>query len=395
MADLYTPHISGVTNYISLSKSTLEKLGHDVFVFTFGSDADADDEANVIRSPGIPFLETGYHFNLRHTRQARNLLRTMDIVHVHHPFVSGSLAIRYCHPYLIPIVFTSHTRYDLYTQAYVPALPEIIGDTVIQTYLQVFCRAIDLVIAPSNGMREVLTRFGVDVPIQVVPNGVDLAPFQSTSTAFDRTHFGFTKDDVILIFVGRMGPEKNLIFLINAFYGLHQAFQNVGLVLVGGGPELKQLKDRVIQLGMAKRVHFTGSMNYQDIPGLLRMADAFVTASVTEVHPLSIIEAMATGLPVLGINSPGVSDTIVPEANGLLVQSEDVAEFTAQLARLVTNHAERKSMGERAAIEALRYDINVTSKSILDQYATAIANSYGKKVGLRTRFIRLTERWSK
>ncbi len=80
----------------------------------------------------------------------------MDITHVHHPFVSGSLAMRYCVPRNIPIVFTNHTRYDLLTQAYIPILPETIGDAALKAYLSPFYRACDLVIVPSPSMRQVL-----------------------------------------------------------------------------------------------------------------------------------------------------------------------------------------------------------------------------------------------
>ncbi|OGO27639.1 MAG: hypothetical protein A2W33_00915 [Chloroflexi bacterium RBG_16_52_11] len=395
MADLYKPHISGVTNYISLSKQNLEMLGHEVFVFTFGSETYQDEESNVICSQGMPFLDTGYHFNLRHTRHARNLIRTMDIVHVHHPFISGSLAIRYCRPYLIPIVFTSHTRYDLYAQAYFPVPIDVIGETAIQTYLPVFCRAIDMVIAPSNGMREVLIRFGVDVPIEVVPNGVDLEPFRKSLEPRQRSDLGFSQEDVLLIFVGRLGPEKNLAFLIRAFYGLIEAFPNVGLILVGDGPDRDNLQDRVRQMGIAHRVYFSGSVPYNEVPGMLAMADAFVTASVTEVHPLSVIEAMGSGLPVLGIQSPGVGDIIADGVTGLLVQSEDIASFTAKMARMVTNHIERRKMGERASVEAEIYDIRVTTKNILEHYTTVIENTGLRKLTLRDRFIRLREHWGR
>ena len=96
MADVYLPHISGITNYISLNKKFLEKKGHEVFVFTFSDMDYTDHETNIIRSPGLPLLDTGYYISLSYTPQAKKLLNTMQVVHVHHPFLSGSLALRYC-----------------------------------------------------------------------------------------------------------------------------------------------------------------------------------------------------------------------------------------------------------------------------------------------------------
>ncbi len=195
MADVYKPHVSGITHYISLNKRYLEEAGHEVFIFTFGDLDYADDETGVIRSPGFPLVDTGYTLNFRYSRQAKALLQTMDLVHVHHPFLSGRLALRYCRPLRIPVVFTNHTRYDLYAQAYLPLLPEEISGTFLQTYMPPFCAAVDLVISPSAGMAGVLRGLGVTSPVEVVPNGVDLERYREVCEDC-RDEFGFTAENV-------------------------------------------------------------------------------------------------------------------------------------------------------------------------------------------------------
>ena len=135
MVDVYKPYISGVTNHVELSKQYMESQGHEVFVFTFGDNDYADQEDNIIRSPGLSFdlpaVEGGVTLNLRYDRFSRGLLKTMDVVHTHHPFISGMLALRYCKPNNIPILFTTHTRYDLYYQAYLPMFPENLGELML------------------------------------------------------------------------------------------------------------------------------------------------------------------------------------------------------------------------------------------------------------------------
>ena len=128
MADTYKPYVSGVTNYIDLNKRYLEQAGHDVFVFTFSDPDFVDNEPRIIRSPGLPLSDTGFFLSLKYSREAKLLLQSMDLVHVHHPFLSGRLALHYCHPENIPIIFTNHTRYDLLAQAYIPILPEEISE---------------------------------------------------------------------------------------------------------------------------------------------------------------------------------------------------------------------------------------------------------------------------
>jgi 1,2-diacylglycerol 3-alpha-glucosyltransferase len=392
MVDTYKPHISGITNYISLNKRYLEQVGHEVFVFTFGDEDYPDDETNVIRSPGLPIWDTGMYINVRHGRKAYNLMRTMDIIHVHHPFTSGALSLSFCRPRGIPVVFTNHTRYDLYVQAYLPGVADLVSGTFVQTYLPIFCRSCDLVISPSEGMRQVLVRMGVEAPIDVVPNGVDLNPFRQPSAPQDRSRFGFGPDDVILIYTGRLGPEKNLQFLLRSFAGTAQAYDHVGLVLVGDGPERDNLQDLVLHRNLKDRVHFTGMVPYDEMPCYLAMADAFVTASVTEVHPLSVIEAMAAGLPVLGIQSPGVGDTVEDGKTGFLSPEEDLAAFTARMVRLVIDHETRRAMATQAHQAAENYAIEKTVVLIQERYQKVVEKAAHRKNDLRTRTYRFLDR---
>lgn len=372
LADAYKPYISGVTNYIAINKEALEKIGHEVYVFTFGYEDYQDDEPRVIRSKGLPVLNTGFYISLRYNNSAIRLVRTMDLVHVHHPFISGTLALRYCRPRGIPIVFTNHTRYDLYAHVYARMVPDAISETAIQAYLPVYCRSIDLVVSPSPGMKEVLQRFGVDTPIEVVPNGVDIRPFQNPTLPRDRAELGYAPEDVILVFVGRLGLEKNVQFLLRAFASTANAYENVRLMLIGDGPDRENLKDLAGQLKIDHRVTFIGKLPYPEIPRYLACADAFVTASVTEVHPLTVIEAMAGGLPVLGIQSPGVGDTVKDGYTGLLAASEDLAAFTAKMVRLVVDHGKRRQMGAQARLEAEKYAIERTSQMMLEHYERLI-----------------------
>lgn len=393
MADVYKPHVSGITNYIALNKRYLESHGHEVFVFTFGDLNYQDEESNIIRSPGLPLLDTGYYLSLRYGKEARHLVRTMDVVHVHHPFLSGSLALRYCRARGIPVIFTNHTRYDLYAQAYLPLLGDVVGETALEAYLPSFCRNCDLVIAPSQGMKEVLRKFGVDSFVDVVPNGVDLRPFQNSVDPIDRSTFGFGPEDVVLIYTGRLGPEKNLPFLLRSFAGTATVYGHVRLLIVGDGKERDNLEDRVHHMNLASKVVFTGMVPYNQLPRYLAAADAFVTASVTEVHPLSVIEAMGAGLPVLGINSPGVGDTVVSGETGYLIDEEDLAAFTASMVRLVTEHEQRCKMGENARKSAQSYDITRTTEVIIDRYRQVIKNARGRKQNLRARLNRVLDDW--
>jgi 1,2-diacylglycerol 3-alpha-glucosyltransferase len=247
------------------------------------------------------------------------------------------------------------------------------------------------VISPSPGVREVLIQFGVDVPIQVVPNGVDLTPFANPVQPVTRKELGFQPKDIVLLFVGRLGPEKNIDFLLRSFTGAVQAYDHLRLVLIGGGPEKENLEDWVKRTGIQHAVRFIGSVAYDQMPRYMAMADAFVTASVTEVHPLTVIEAMAAGLPVVGIRSPGVGDTVIDGETGYLAPQEDLAMFTAMIIRMAVGTSDRQRMGQQAKVESQKYAIERTSKLLLDQYQQVVQAAVGRKGTWRVRLDRFIE----
>ncbi|MGB2909889.1 MAG: glycosyltransferase, partial [Anaerolineales bacterium] len=315
----------------------------------------------------------------------RRTLRTMDVAHVHHPFISGSIALRYCRVNRIPIIFTNHTRYDLYAKAYLPFLVDMIGVAALKAYLLSFCRSCDLVVSPSAGMKDVLKDMGIDVPIDVVPNGVDIKPFLDPVEPLERAEFGFQAQDVILVYMGRLGPEKNLSFLLRSFAGIAQAYDNVQLMLIGVGPTKADLQDQVKYMGIEGRVRFTGLVPYDQMPRYLAIGDAFVTASITEVHPLSVIEGMAAGLPVLGIDSPGIGDTIQDGVTGYLIPKEDLAAYTAQMVRLVVDQKQREQMSGEARKSVTSYAIENTTQMMLERYQRVIEDVSHRKRSLRYR----------
>lgn len=379
MADLYKPHISGVTNYISLNKQFLEQLGHQVFVFTFGHGEYQDEESNIIRSPGAPVFVKNLNLNLRYTKRARKLLQTMDVVHVNHPFISGSLSLLYCRPIGIPIIFTNHTRYDLYAKAYVPLVGGAVKLLAMQLFIPTFTSLVDLVVSPSAGMRQVLIEAGVKAPIDVVPNGVDLQPFREPKHVRCRTEFGFTEQDVLFFFVGRLGSEKNLAFLLKSFYEAYQRNPHCALFLVGEGPLREELRTWVEERGISPRVIFTGLIPYEEMPGYMTMADVFATASISEVHPLTVIEAMAAGLPVIGIQSPGVGDTVVDGITGLLCPQLEQTQFSQAMIDLVVDRERRLELGTQARRASEQYAIERSVQEMLKRYERVIDEHAGQR----------------
>lgn len=393
MVDSYKPYISGITNYIEVNKRFFEKAGHEVYVFTFGDLDYEDEEKNVIRSPGLPLADSGFFLSMRYSRQAKKLLQTMDIVHVHHPFLSGRLALRYCRPANIPIVFTNHSRYDLYAQAYLSMMPEEVSLGMLQAYMPPFCKAMDLVITPSAGMEKVLRELKVESHIEIVPNGVDLENFQHAAP-LPREKFGYKPDDILVVYAGRIALEKNIPLLIDSFDGVANAVPNVRLLLIGGGIQQfeDEIRNHIEKKSNRDRIRLAGRIPYDQLPAYLAMCDIFATASVTEVHPLSVIEAMGAGLPIMGMESVGVGDTVEDGVTGYLA-TNDLPSFTAKLTRLCLEPDIRNSMSHSARKASLTYKIERTTKIMLAQYERVLQGTTRRKDNLNSRLRGILEKF--
>jgi len=382
LADMYKPHTSGVTNHISLNKAALEALGHEVWVFCFGDLDYADDEPRVVRCPGVPYGDTGYRFGLGYDRRALELLRTMDVLHVHHPFMSGRFAARIRRSYGVPVVFTNHTRYDLYAHVYARFVPRLLSRWYVARYLRRFCASVDAVISPSAGIRDVLRSFGVKGDIDVVPNGIDLAPFRAAMQGNPqdrqtmRSQLGLSAEDVALCYLGRLGGEKRTMWLLGTFGVIAKRNPLASLVFLGDGPERERLERTARANGLQERVVFAGAVRYADVPTHLAACDAYVSASISEVHPLTISEAMASGLPCLGVLSPGVADSIQHEVSGLLAEDDPVA-FADAMTRLVVDAQLRSRLAAGARQRAEDFDINRTVGKLAAVYERVIRQRQG------------------
>lgn len=367
LTEVYKPVINGVTNFISLHKRTLESWDHKVFVFTLGFEDYEDDELHIIRSPAIPLSDTGYYLSFRFSRQARAKIKTMDVLHVHHPFITGRQAASLGKRYNIPVVFTNHTRYHVQARYYMPFVPEGLSWAFLEAYLPGFTDQCDLVVAPSQGIKQVLEKLGVICPIEVIPNGVDVPQFQHPPAPLSKPELGLPDQALVAITVGRLGPEKNTSFLLRAFTRVASEVSDLHLVVIGGGPEEGHLGQMARLLGLSSRVHLVGRVPYEDVPNWLAVGDFFAIASVSESHPLAVLEALAAGLPVLGIPSPGVEDTVVDGLNGLF-STQDAEAFAAQMRRLATEPDLRARLAAGARETAGQYDIRRTSAALLAHY---------------------------
>jgi len=369
-ADMYLPHVSGVTNHIRLYKAELERQGHEVTVFTFGNRDYQDLEPRVIRSPALPYGTTGWNVPLQLSREAEEAMRQLDIAHAHHPFSSALAALRCGSRTGAPVVFTSHTRYDLYSDTYTKWIPAPLRHGSIQRYLGWLSDRVSLTISPSAQVAQWLVECGIPAEkILAFPNAIDTGAFADLGPReADRSVLGIPDDAFALCYVGRLAHEKNVALLMDAFTIAAERDPRLRLVLVGDGPARGQCEQTVSAAGIADRVSFLGMRPYEDVPAILHACDVFATASVSEMYPLVVVEACAAGLPVLGVEAPGVSEIVTSGVSGLL-SAPDAASFAENILRLASDETVMKRLRLGAADVARAHDIEPSARRLASIYA--------------------------
>lgn len=377
----YLPHVGGVANSVKTFTEEYRKRGHEVLVVCPEFPGRKINETGVIRVPAIQnFNGTDFSVALPLPGlllEAMNEFRP-DIVHSHHPFLLGDTALRISAHFNIPLVFTHHTMYEQYTH-YVPAdSPEMQKFAIeLSTGYGNLC---NVVIAPSESIKEILGERAVEAPIEVVPTGVDLEKFAHGDGASFRRHMHIPPDAFVVGHVGRLAPEKNLDFLVRAVCEFLKKNQEAYLLIVGDGPSVPEIKRLTKKAGVARRVRLAGSRKGRELVSAYRAMSIFAFASKSETQGMVIMEALAAGLPVVALDATGVRDVLRDGAHGVLLRDESEAAFADALNRMAELSVEQRE----AMLQSIRNDVQACSSSACAGKALAI---YESLVGAPRRFV--------
>ncbi|HOP69585.1 MAG: glycosyltransferase family 4 protein [Dethiobacteria bacterium] len=347
--DSYRPYTSGVVRSIETFSREFTARGHEVYVF--GPDyplMHCPKEEKVFRFISIPApTMPDFAMPIPISVQLGSTIRRigLDIIHVHSPFLLGRLGARAAHRYKLPLVFTFHTLYDQYVH-YLP-FAQNASRRLVQIIGRDFCNRCDMVITPSRLVLNYLQRIGVKVPISTIPTGIELEEFENTDPAWLQKNYHVDPRHKVLLFVGRLGQEKNIVFLLKAFEKVLQSYPDCVLVIVGKGPQESYLKELCHQLRIAGRVIFTGVLPRHKLVHCYASSHLFVFPSVTETQGLVIGEAKAAGLPVVAIRAFGPAESVVHGEDGFLTDPS-IPSFTEAILNLLRDEQLYRRMKEKA-----------------------------------------------
>lgn len=381
--DSYRPYVSGVVRSIDTFSTELLELGHKVYIFgpryypshgDGGMSTDASDETvpatKVFRYWSIPVpMYRGFTAPVPISTHAEEVVTDLgiDIIHSHTPFAMGTLGALLARRLNLPLVFTHHTMYHEYVH-YLPGGRTALREMMLR-YVGNYCRRADLVIAPTPQIREfAVETYGLDSQfVHAIPTGIDIDEFRRGDGAEVRKRFNIPDDDLVLTFVGRLGREKNVDFLVKAFQRIADERDDVHLLLVGDGPRREHLEEMVGECGLSARVHFTGTLQKHEVIDAYHSADVFVIASTTETQGLATLEAMAAGLPVVGVKAPGTRDMVEHEGQGLLTE-EDSTTFARAVLQLLGDDDLRRSYARRALERSEKFSARNMALELVKAY---------------------------
>ena len=378
--DCYLPFGFGVGTSIESFRKNLETLGHKVYVFApfFKDYQDKNPRVfrfhslKVIKEPEIRLASP--FFPLKPFKEIKDL--KLDIAHAHTPFSLGILGKYLASQQKIPLLYTHHTQYPEYAKFYLKE--KFLIPYLAQSLTVWFSNISDAVIAPSEKIKKILKEAEVKKTIYVLPTGVNTDIFRKASLEEKnnlRKKFRIPIDLKILLFVGRMGKEKNAEFLLHVLKKIIKENRNVYLLMVGEGPYLKQLRQIAKQLQINPWVKFTGSVSYEEITKYYQMADIFVFASLTDTQGIVILEAAASGLSIVALEDAALENIVVNNKNGFLIkpdQKEKAQIFAKKILKIFNSSFLCQKFSKNSLTIANQFsEINQTKK-LVDIYQKVI-----------------------
>lgn len=377
LSDVYFPRINGVSTSIQTFRRELQALGHEVtLVVPRYRDADADD-ADTVRVPSsvVPFDPED---RLMHPRALGALLgrlrkRRFDVIHIQTPFLAHYAGTRCARRWSIPCVESYHTFFEEYFLHYLPWIPASWTRAIARRLSRRQCNSLDGLVTPSTAMLRVLREYGVSTPAWVIPTGIDRSHWPEGDGAKFRARHGIGADRPVLVHVGRVAFEKNIGFLLRVVATLRRDLPDVLLVIAGEGPAVPALRREASALGIEANVQFVGYQSRAgDLSNCYRAGDVFVFASRTETQGLVLIEAMALGVPIVSTAHMGTAE-VLQEGEGAVIARDDVADFSASVARLLGDPDARAALGARGRAHARRWSSQELARSLADCYAALLA----------------------
>lgn len=342
----FLPKLDGVTRTLARLLEYLQNQGHKALLLGPESGMTEYAGAEIVGTTGVPLpFYPELRFNFFRPLFLRRLNEFQpDVIHLVDPVILGTAGLAVARMLGKPLVSSYHTNLAAYCEHF--GFPMLVRP--MWSYNRLIHNQCALTFCPSHSTATILQAQGFQ-RVRVWPRGVDTGLFQPEQRKeTTRAEWLNGEERVVLMYAGRISWEKNLRLLISAYRQMDHTCSH--LVIVGDGPALRELKQEVADLPIT----FTGYLQGEELAGAYASADVFAFPSRTETFGQVVLEAMASGLPVVGLRAEGVRDSVLDGETGYLLDTERLTEqeqaaaYQQLLERLVEQPALRHAMGMAA-----------------------------------------------
>ena len=296
-----------------------------------------------------------------------------DVVHVQVSDPIGLSVVSYARKHEIPVVTTEHNQPEVITEPLrVPGVVKKPVDVALAAYFRNRQSKSDFVTMPTEkAIDDLILSRGKEfpVPVAAVSNGVDLScfkPGEAPSEIYEK--YDIPRGCPIALYVGRVDPEKNVGAVLEAFNQARNKTPQAVLVIVGDGVDKAPLERKAAKMGLDGAVRFLGRVMAPDLYELYKVGDVFVTASPIETQGIVLIEAAATGLPLIAVDMGAVREVCQDGINGFLCRPGDIEEMSAAMAMILSDKSLREKFSKNSIKIASEHDFERTLDKFINIY---------------------------
>ncbi len=410
--DIYYPMINGVAVFSRNLAAGLKKRGHKVMVLApsidgkFKVEKDEEYGFTVIRLKSrkihvypdqinkVPeakdilgvklpkvYYKNGLNVSLNCYRTIKRVLDDFqpDIIHNQTPGPVALAVFRYAKKNDIPLVSTDHAYPDNLTQQLkLPRAAKKPINAMMNKYFVSFLKRSEYATMPTEqAVADLIPqkRKPFKVPVEALSNGIDLSRFaKGKANPEIYEEYNIPKTKPIVLYVGRVDPEKSLDILMSAFIKAHEKVPDAHLVVVGDGTARPKLEAQIEKAGLSDHAHFLGRVIGDNLPQLYRTGTVFAITSKTETQSIVLMEAMASGLPCVAVDAGAIHELVKTNKNGYLCEADDVNAVANGLVKILNDKDRRAKMSDESVKRAAKHDISHTLTRMEEIYQQVLDN---------------------
>ena len=375
VSESYYPHINGVYYFVCRIGPLLRQKGHDVAVIAPSDSMYSSyrklDGLDVYGLPSVPYLfypsiRLPIPFLLKFRIKRIITSFKPDIIHIQDHFFISKAVVKLNRYLKFPIIGTNHFIPVNLTvffpwRYFKKRLDNYLWKDFSRTFNQV-----NLVTTPTETGAQ-LIRAKLKVEVIAISSGINIEKFNTSRDFHIIKNKYAIPDKPVLLYVGRLDPEKHIEEILQSVASAVEKI-NFCFVVVGKGSSKTALEKYTRKLGITDKVIFTGFVPDEELPYFYKLSRCFIIASIAELLSLVTLQAMASGLPIIAVNSGALIELVKDKMNGYLYNEGDLPAIIQYIENIMTDEDLFRKMGEKSLELVQQHDIKFTLESFEKLY---------------------------